>query len=267
MIADLRFSPPRAGERVREACFVPRASIPISAACLVAGRLREALREVLGDPCDVVIGEPQPIDRDAWNALTRDARCYLTRGRQTDVVLVIAEREGQALVRYALGEPSEATAGAPSALETLALERLAARCSPAWDPLCAERRDVSQALDRGSLPTCVTYFDVRLRAPLAASLGVGIVRDLPDPGPGQTLPPRLLARVSLDVRAELGRGTLDAATLAALEPGDIIPLRTKVGAAATLKTTDTSLAVGVCGIVGARQAFRVDTPLFAGALH
>jgi flagellar motor switch/type III secretory pathway protein FliN len=266
MIADLRFAALRAGERVREARFVPRASIPLSAACLVAGRLREALREVLGDPCDVVIGEPQSVDDAAWSALTRDARCYLTRGRQTDVVLVITEHEGAALVRHAFGEPADTTAGAPSALETLALERLAARCSSSWDPLCAERRDVSQPLARANIPRCVTFFDVRLRAPLAASLGVGIVRDLPDAGPGEPFAPHLLARVPLEVRAELGRGTLDAGTLARLEPGDVVRLRTKVGSTATLKIGKTPLAVGACGFVGTRPAFRVDTTLFSGAL-
>ena len=36
---------------VRPARFVPRASIPVAAACLVANGLRETLRELLGERC------------------------------------------------------------------------------------------------------------------------------------------------------------------------------------------------------------------------
>ena len=198
MIADLTFGAP--SQRVRRVRFVPRASIPVEAACVVANGIRETLRELFGEACELVIGEPAALDASAWSLLARDALLFLTRGRQTDIVLVLPQRDARRLVLRAFGEGD--APGAPplpdaacSALELHALERIAERCAAAFDPLCAERRARSRAVGAHDVPACAAYFDLRVHAPVALTLGIGIVRDLPDPGP---------VRRPAGVRARLG---------------------------------------------------------------
>jgi len=144
-----------------------------------------------------------------------------------------------------------------SVLESQALERIATRCASAFDPLCAERRGTAQRISRAELPTCVAYFDVHVRQPIAIELGVAIVRDLPDPGPTGTFPAALLANVPIEVRAEIAAGTIELADLLNLTPGDIVVLETQVGAAATLKVADRSFASGSGGVHAGRYCFEV----------
>jgi len=258
VIADLTFgdADPRG---VRVARFVPRTNIPLSAACLVANGLRETLRDLLGEPCELGIGEPAAIGPQAWATLSRDAYCFVTPGRQTDTVLVVPESAARALVMRAFGEQAGATAGPLSTLELAAVERIAARCASAFDSLCAQRHGSAQRVGRADLPACVAFFDVRISAPISIELGIGIVRDLPDPAPIGRLPPAALARVPVTVRAEFASGTIDVATLLALAPGDIIALETQVGAAGSLKIADRSFASGSGGVQAGRYSFEVRT--------
>jgi hypothetical protein len=263
MIADARFGPRRT--RVRRLRFVPRSSIPLAAACVVANGIRETLRELLGEPCEMVLGEPAALDGAAWGLLARDALLYLTHGRQTDVVLVLPRTDARRLVLRAFGEGEALPDAACSALELHALERIAARCSAACDPLCAERRGGSRAVQPHDVPACSAYVDLRVSAPLRLTLGVAIVRDLPDPGPSGALAPAALEPVALEARAVFAEGTIDAAAFVALRPGDVVKLETKVGAPASLNVAARPLATGVPGLVGARSAFLVRD--VAGALQ
>jgi len=257
VIADLRFAP--AGpERVRPARFVPRSSIPVGAACLAASRARECVREILGDPCELVIGEPHALVPSAWAAIVRGARTFVTPGRLTDVVLAITEADARTLVLHAFNERGAVASGPCSALEAQALERIAQRCAPAWEPLCAERRGPTIACAPAAVPLAVAYFDIRVRVPVALTLGVGIARALPEPGPGTTLPAASLGGVPIAVRALLGTGTLDARAVLALALGDIVPLATKVGSPGVLNVGAKTIAVGTCGLAGSRLAFRVS---------
>ena len=87
-----------------------------------------------------MLGEPAALDANAWSLLARDALLFLTRGRQTDIVLVLPQRDARRLVLRAFGEGDAARCRCRtrcSALELHALERIAARCAAAFDPLCA----------------------------------------------------------------------------------------------------------------------------------
>jgi flagellar motor switch/type III secretory pathway protein FliN len=257
VIADLRFAP--AGrERVRPARFVPGSSIPVGAACLAASRARECLREILGDPCEIVIGEPHALAPAAWAAIARGARAFVTPGRLTDVVLILPEADARTLVLHAFNERGAIASGPCSALEAQALERIAQRCAPAWEPLCAERRGPTMACAPGAVPLAVAYFDIRVRAPVPLTLGVGIARALPEPGSGSTIPPASLGEVPIAVRAVLGRGTLEARAVLALAIGDVVTLTTKVGAPGALNVGAKTIAVGTCGLAGSQLAFRVS---------
>ena len=255
MIADATFGAP--SNRVRRMRFVPRASIPVEAACVVANGIRETLRELFGETCELVLGEPAALDATAWALLARDALLFLTRGRQTDVVLVLPQRDARRLVLRAFGEGDALPDGACSALELHALERIAARCAAAFDPLCAERRAGSRAVRAHDVPACAAYFDLRVHAPVALTLGIGIVRDLPDPGPSGALPAFVLDSVAVEARAVFAEGTIDAAAFVGLKAGDVVRLGTKVGAPASLNLGGRRLATGVPGVVASRTAFLV----------
>jgi hypothetical protein len=242
---------------VRPLRFARRASIPLEAACLVANGIRETLRELLGERCELVVGEPAAIDASAWTLLAREACLFLMRGRQTDVVLVLPQRDARRLVLRAFGEGEALPDGACSALELHALERIAARCAAACEPLCAERRAPPRAVAALEAPACVAYFDLRVAAPLALELGIGIVRDLPDPGPTGSLTPAALGAVTLEAHAVFAEGTIDAAAFVKIRPGTIVKLDTKVGAPASLKIAGRRCASGVPGILAARSALLV----------
>ena len=256
MIADLAFGNADA-RGVRRARFVPRASIPLGAACLVANGLRETLRELFGERCELTIGEPAAIGPDAWDTLSREAHCFLTCGRQTDIVLVVPHDHARTLVLRAFGEGELMGAPTLSALELHAVERIAARCAAAFDPLCAERRGPSQRVDTGAVPACVAYFDVRVQMPILLEFGIGIVRELPDPGPTGSFSAGHLAHVPVELRAELASGTIDVATLLRLMPGDVIRLESQVDAEMTLKIGGRLIACGTAGVAGGRYSCEV----------
>ncbi|MDP9105188.1 MAG: FliM/FliN family flagellar motor C-terminal domain-containing protein, partial [Candidatus Eremiobacteraeota bacterium] len=88
-------------------------------------------------------------------------------------------------------------------------------------------------------------------------LGIGIVRDLPDPGPSGALPAHALDSVSVEARAVFAEGTIDAGAFVRLRPGDVVTLGTKVGAPASLNCGGRRLATGVPGVVASRTAFLV----------
>ena len=247
---------------VRPLRFARRTSIAPAAACVVANGLRDALHELFG-ACELVIGEPAAIGRDAWTLLADRALLFLARGRPTDVVLVLPFADARGLVRAAFGEAPEdgPVPDGCSALERRALERIAARCAAAFDPLCAERRGAVRPVAAAEIPPCVGYFDVRVTAPIALTLGVGIVCDLPDPAPAARLTPAALGDVGLELRAVFAEGTIDAAAFFALAPGSVVRLDTKVGNPASLKVAGNRVASGMPGVVASWNAIRLhDAP-------
>jgi flagellar motor switch/type III secretory pathway protein FliN len=253
VIAGLTFEPARG--RVRRARFVPTPALPVDAACVVANGVREALRALLGEACSVTIGEPVALDAVAWRNLVSDALLFATPGRATDVVFVLAARDARRLVAAAFGEDAASEGGAWSALEAGAIERIVARCANACDALCVERRGPTSAVDPAHLPRSVAYFDVRVAAPVAVTLGVGILREIPAPPPAATLSLETLGEVAVDVRAVLGHGTLPAARLLDLRAGSLVPLRTKVEGEGELNLAGQRIALGTCGARNGRAAF------------
>jgi hypothetical protein len=258
MIATLSFDPPRDG--IRRARFVPRPTLPVDAACVVANGIREALRTLVGDACAVTIGEPVALDAAAWRLLTHDALLFATPGRATDVVFVLAMRDARCLVRAAFGEDVPPEDGSWSTLEAGAIERIVARCAHACDALCVERRGPTSVVDAGRIPRSVAYFDVRIAEPLALTIGVGILRELSEAPPARVLSPGTLAEVGIDVRVILGRGTITAPGLLGLQVGTVVPLGTKVASEGELNLAGQRIAFGTCGVRNSHSAFEVRYP-------
>jgi flagellar motor switch/type III secretory pathway protein FliN len=262
MIATLAFEPARG--RVRRARFVPRPSLPVDAACVVANGIREALRTLLGEACTLTIGEPVALDAAAWRGLSHDALLFATPGRATDVVFVLAARDARRLLQAAFGEDTAAEDGSWSALEAGAIERIVARCANACDALCVERRGPTSAVDAGRVPRSVAYFDVRVATPVALTIGVGIVRELPQTPPPSTLAPAALGAVGVGVRVILGQGSLPVPGLLELRVGSLVPLSTKVDGQGELKLAGQRIALGTCGVRNGHAAFEVRSQTMRG---
>ena len=96
-----------------------------------------------------------------------------------------------------------------------------------------------------------------MQAPIAISLGVGIVRDLPDPGPSGTVHARALSHVPVEIRAEFASGTIDSSEFLGLRVGDVVRMDTKVGSAGALNCTGQRIAAGACGSIASRNAFEI----------
>jgi flagellar motor switch/type III secretory pathway protein FliN len=262
VIADLAFAPARG--RVRQARFVRRPALPVDAACVVANGVREGLRTLLGEACAVTIGEPVALDAAAWRALTRDARLFATPGRATDVVFVLAARDARRLVAAAFGEETTLEDGSWSALEAGAVERIVARCANACEALCVERRGPTTSVDAERIPRSVAYFDVRVAAPVSVTLGVGILRELPDAPPLATVTAATLGGVLMDVRVVVGRASLPVPRLLELRVGSVVPLGTKVEGEGELNVAGQRIAFGTCGLRNGRTAFEVRSIMLRG---
>lgn len=270
MIATMVFAPARGVRRPR---FVPRPGLPVDAACVVANGVREGLRALLGEACAVTIGEPVALDAAAWRDLAHGALLFATPGRATDVLFVLAPRDARQLVAAAFGEdpstefgPGSAPEGSAwSALESGAIERIVARCAVAAEALCVERRGPTSTVDAARVPRSVAYFDVRVTAPVAVTLGVGIVRDLPDTPPAATLTAAALDGIALDVRVVLGHGVLPIPRLLELRAGSVVPLSTKVESEGELNVAGQRIAFGTCGQRHGRPAFEVRSLTMRGA--
>ena len=160
-------------------------------------------------------------------------------------------------MRAAFGETPAPDDPDWSALESGAIERIVARCAGACDALCVERRGPTQAVDATQIPRSAAYFDVRISAPIALTIGVGIARELSETPPARMLGPEMLADVPLDVRVVLGRGILSTSSLLDLRPGSVVPLHTKVAGTSELNLAGQRIALGTCGVLHRRSAFEV----------
>lgn len=236
---------------------MPQPGLPVDAACVVANGVREALRTLLGEACAVTIGEPVALDAAAWRSLTRDALLFATPGRATDVVFVVGTLDARRLVAAAFGEEPGAECGSWSALEAGAIERIVARCANACEALCVERRGPTSAVDAAAISRSLAYFDVRVTAPVAVTLGVGILRNLPEAPPPATLTAAALDGVPVDVRVVLGHGKLPVPGLLELRVGSLVSLSTKVAGQGELNVAGQRIGLGTCGQRHGRLAFEV----------
>ncbi len=262
MIAALTFDP--APGRVRRARFVPRPGLGLDAACALAAGLRDALGSALGDACAATIGEPVALDAAAWRALASRSLAFAFPGRATDIVFVLSQPDARALIAAAFREEPAPHDASWSALEAGALERIIARCAPACEAIAGARRGPLRAVDPARLAPCADAFDVRVTAPVRLTIGVGLLRALPDVPPARTLARAALGSVPLEARVVLGRGVLAASRLLDLRVGDVVRLHTKVAGEGELNVAGQRIAVGTCGVRNGLAAFDVRSTKMRG---
>lgn len=246
-----------AGKCVRPLRFEARASLPTSAACIVANGVRETLTSLLGSPVVMRLFEPSIPASHAWSAIVRNAMIYRVRGSVADAAVVLRAADAIALAAGVFGEPqSTSTERALSAIECDLVDRAVNAIAANLGAVCGARE--GHPVERVSgIGGFVPYFELLVEEPIEARIGIALSRD-PLPEPRGCLEVGHLTRVRVTARALLDLGNVKAATVARLVAGAIIPLRYSDLHRCTLVASGQSLARGTCGVRGGRYALTVE---------
>lgn len=250
-----RESEPYGGRRVRRALFERRSSLPVSAACVLAGGVRETLGALLATPVSLRLLEPAIPDAAAWTAICTGAQLFGVRGPLCNAAFVLRPQDASALVDGAFGE----NGGAPrtlSAIEQEVLVRALRAIAGSLAPVCGrELSPLERILD---IQGYVTYFELIVERPVGARIGVALSRD-PAARGGATVRIEDLLDVEVEVGVEFARGVLPAAAFLDLRPGSNVPMKTRIGDPGRLRLGGAVLARGECGAMGERSAILVTT--------
>jgi flagellar motor switch/type III secretory pathway protein FliN len=241
------------GRRIRRVKFERRSALPVSAACVVANGVRETLGAVLAAPVSLRLLEPLIPDAQGWHAICAQARMYAVRGNVADAAFILRPRDALALAAAAFGEtPGDLRALSPVEQEVTLRALRAVGASQA--PVCG--REMSALEPILDINGYVTYFELLMEQPVPMRLGVALSRDPAQRGAG-TLRAADLLDVEIELSVEFARGTMSAARFLGLGSGENVPMNTKVGEPALLKTAGTVLARGECGALGERSVMIV----------
>ncbi len=258
----LGFSPPLDGQktghrRVRDARFEARSSLPASAACVVANGVRETLTGLLGAPVAIRLFEPTIPDPSGWLAILRDAMIYRVRGSVADAALVLRPADAIALANAVFDESDSSPAERGlSAIERDVVDRTAIAIAVHLGAVCGAR-DGHPAERVRTIVGYVSFFELMLEKPVEARIGVALSRD-PSPEPRGALEIGHLAGVRIAAVASLDLGIAEAAAVARLRTGAVLPIRAVDLRRCSLVTQGRRLARGVCGVRNGRFAVAAD---------
>lgn len=239
--------------------FEERSCLPLNAACLVAGTVRERLSALLGVPVALCVFEPEIPTARAWEIIGRSAHVYRVRGKVADAAIVLRERDAKAVVAAAFGETPDALPAEAglSPLERDVLDRVASALSGTLVTLCGEQREAVATSSAAGLGVFAAYLELALDQPVTARIGIALSHDLvPEAIPAVT--PNDLADVPLEASVVLDVEDLAAWRLAALAPGDVVPITRAGTLRGSLRIAGRTLAIGVCGVRSGRYAFEVE---------
>jgi flagellar motor switch/type III secretory pathway protein FliN len=247
------------GRRIRRARFEQRSNLPVSAACVVGNGMREVLASLLRVPVDVRLHEPQIPDPAGWTAIARGAQWYRVHGPLADAAIVLRPRDAAALLEAAFGEPIVAGA-VLSAIEREVLNRLIRGLAGTLAPVNGLRGDVPNLVAQGAPLGFVTYFEVAVTQPVRAAIGVALARD-PQNEPCGGLTIDDLGHIEIELTLRLAPAQIPAGSLAALQPGAVVPMTTEVGSPAAVCLGGHSIARAESGARNGRYAARLcDAP-------
>jgi hypothetical protein len=244
-----------AGRRIRRPTFEERSLLPVSAACVVAGGVREALSRLIGEAVLLKFYEPAIPSAAAWEQIVRDARIYRVRGSRGEAAVILRMRDAAALAAAAFGE-RDAAATPLSALEAAVVDRTVRAFAAQFTALCGatEAPFLEEIHAIGGLET---YVELQVEQPVHARIGIALARDpLPETQPGMAVESLLDLQVELCVRTDLG--SYPALAIAELEPGVILPMPPPGAIRGTLEVAGSPLARGECGVNGGRYALVID---------
>jgi hypothetical protein len=245
------------GLRVRGARFEERSSLPVSAACVVAGGMRETLASILGVAIAVRLLEPVIPSPEAWSAIARGALLYRFRGSVADAAIVLRPADAAALAGAAFGErTAPALERELSPLERDVLDRTVAAIAGTLNAVCGTReREVIERVH--AIGGFVTYFEIVLEQSVEARIGIALSRD-PAPEPHGKLEIDDLGDISLAPAVCIDLDGIEAAALARLAVGAILPISPSRRFYGRLRVGGRTLARGTCGIRNGRYALAIE---------
>ena len=253
----LAFAPTGVRGGIREARFCDRSSLPVSAACLVAAGIREALASVLNAPVVAHLLEPVIPSSNAWSEIVRGAVIYRLRGRVADAAMILRPPDATTLAAAVFGEARvhDASSRPLSPIERDVLDRIIGVFAGALTAVCgAHERD---GLERVStIGGFVTYFEIAVEHAVEARIGIALSRD-PAPEPRDKLDVDDLYGVRIEPSVFVDLAATKPAALAGLSVGSFLPLRANVFRG-RLTYGGQTLARGTCGVYDGRYSFAVD---------
>ena len=256
MIAALTFGPPQArsdGRIVRAPSFTPRSTLPLSAACLVANGVREALSRLLATELDVDLIEPSIPGADERRVLVEGASIFRVRGRICDGFVILRTADARRLVALAFGEADRSEGDPLSEIERATLERIAGGLVPLCNTLCGTLGPVTRESSERAACDMATYFEVRTTGALRIAIGFALTRD-----PSEEVTERVVLDDLVDVEVtctvEFARGHLGVPAFSRMSAGATIVLDTLLGAPGTLSFGDVRFGWGTCGVKHGRSA-------------
>jgi len=265
MIAALNFDTPLPcadGRIVRRASFVPRSTLPISAACLVANGVRETLSRLLGRELDVDLIEPAMPPSNERRMLLDQAAILRVRGRLCDGFVIVRPADQRRIVALAFGEEERSETGPLSDIERATIERVLAALVPLCNTLCGTLGPVSRESSERAAGDLVTYFEIRTTGAIQLTVGFALTHD-----PAEEIAARItlddLADVELEASVELGTGTLGVPAFSRLAAGATVTLDTALGARGTLRFGNVKFARGTCGVSDGRSAIELESEVRA----
>jgi hypothetical protein len=261
-------SSPREGrERVQNARFEERSSLPTSAVCLVASGMRETLSALLRTSVALSLFEPTIPPTPAWSAIVQGAHIYRLRARKADAAIVLRPPDAAALAAAVFGEAQPAgrvncalPAGrvncALSPMEREVLDRLVRAIAGSLAAVCG-MREGEEIENVDEIEGFVTYFELQLEVPVAARIGIALSSD-PAPEPRGHLTLEDLSQVQLVPVASLDLGTIEAGTICRLSLGTLLPFVALNLDRVGLQLHGRTLARGVCGVRSGRYALTIQ---------
>ncbi|MFY9663584.1 MAG: hypothetical protein WAL67_16545 [Candidatus Cybelea sp.] len=248
----------RAGaKRLRQVRFEARSSLPIGAACVVANGVRETLSSLLDAAVALRLFAPSIPTPQAWPIVLRKALLYRLRGNVADAAIVLRSPDATALAAALFGEPRVAASDrALSPMERDLLDRAVTAVAGNLAVVCGtpEGRFVERVAEIRGFPT---YFELSIEEPVAARIGIALSRD-PLPEARGCFEAAHLAAVRLTAVASLDLGKSEAAEVARLALGAIVPIEPVKLHRCALSVAGRRVARGTCGIRNGRLAFSVD---------
>jgi len=266
MIAALSFGSPQVvGSRlIRDISFVPRSTLPLSAACLVANGVRETLAKLLATELDVDLIEPAMPGPDERRVLVAGATIVRVRGRICDGFVIVRPADARRLVALAFSEDERSERDPLSDIERTTLERIVAALIPLCNALCGTLGPVNTESAERAACDLATYFEIRTTGRLRVAIGFAMTCDPPEER-GERLVLDDLADVEIEGTVEFARGALTVPAFSRLAAGAKIGLETQLGAPGVLSFGGVPFARGTCGVSNGRSAVSFDRELDGSA--
>lgn len=250
------------GRAIRRPSFVPRSTLPLSAACLVANGVRETLSRLFATTLDVDLIEPVMPLHVQRRMLLESATTVRVRGRVCDGFVIVRAVDQRRIIALAFGESERPEPAPLSEIERATVERVVMALVPLCNALCGTLGPVSAETNDRAACDLVTYFEVRATGTVPLAIGFAVTND-----PAGDVTARItledLADVEIGGSVEFGTAALGVPAFSRLATSATLVLETPLGAPGTLRFGNVVFARGTCGVSEGRSAISLDFDIAA----